>query len=192
METAFHNDDLNKALEVLRSGGIILYPTDTVWGIGCDATNAEAVAKLFALKQRDVNKSMLVLVDTPNRIQGYIREVPDVAWDLMDLSDKPLTIIFDGAKNLAPNLIASDGSIGIRVSHESFSNELCKRFKRPIVSTSANISGQPTPVCFDNISNEIVSGVDYVVLYRQGDRSVRQSSGIIKIGAGGLFSIIRA
>ena len=187
----FKNEDLNKALEVLRAGGLILYPTDTIWGIGCDATNADAVSKLYQLKCREEFKSMLVLVDAPMRIQSYIREVPDVAWDLMDLSDKPLTIIFDGAKNLASNLLAADGSIGIRVTAEKFSKELCMRFKRPIVSTSANISGHPSPKCFAEIVEEIVSGVDYVVEYRQDDKANRESSSIIRLGTGGVVKVIR-
>ena len=187
----FQSDDLNKALEVIRSGGIILYPTDTIWGLGCDATNADAVAKLLSLKKREAAKSMLVLVDSPARIQSYILEVPDVAWDLIDLSDKPLTIIMDGAKNLASNLISEDGSIGIRVTRERFSKELCLRFKRPIVSTSANISGEQAPDCFDAIDGEILNGVDYVVQYRQDDRKRSESSSIIKLGAGGVIKIIR-
>ncbi|MBP8789881.1 MAG: L-threonylcarbamoyladenylate synthase [Breznakibacter sp.] len=188
----FKSEDLNKALEVLRAGGLILYPTDTIWGIGCDATNADAVAKLYQLKRREECKSMLVLVDAPMRIQSYIREVPDVAWDLMELSDKPLTIIFDGAKNLATNLLATDGSIGIRVTGEKFSKELCMRFKRPIVSTSANISGHPSPKYFAEIDGEIVAGVDYVVEYRQDDKATRESSSIIKLGAGGVVKVIRS
>lgn len=187
----FKSEDLNKALEVLRAGGLILYPSDTVWGIGCDATNADAVAKLYQLKRREESKSMLVLVDAPMRIQSYIREVPDVAWDLIELSDKPLTIVFDGAKNLAPNLLAADGSIGIRVTAEKFSKELCMRFKRPIVSTSANISGEPSPKYFAEIEEVIVTGVDYVVEYRRDDKATHESSSIIKLGSGGVVKVIR-
>jgi len=130
-------DDIQKALEVLKKGGLILYPTDTIWGIGCDATNEEAVKKLYALKRRDDRQSMLILIDRPERLQAYVQEVPAFAWDLIELSDRPLTLIYDGAKNLAPNLIAPDGSIGIRVTNEPFSQTLCHQFRRPIVSTSA-------------------------------------------------------
>ena len=187
----FKNEDINKALEVLRSGGIILYPTDTVWGIGCDATNPDAVAKIYALKQRHDSKSMLVLVDAPMRIQSYIERIPDVAWDLIELTDKPLTIIYDKAKNLAPNLIADDGSIGIRVTSELFSKELCSRFKKPIVSTSANVSGKAAARFFAEVTADIVDGVDYVVQYRQDDTTPSKPSGIIKLGSGGEIKIIR-
>ena len=136
-------DDIKKAIEVMRKGGIILYPTDTVWGIGCDATNAEAVAKVYALKRRDDSKALICLVDSDNRLQRYVRNVPDVAWQLIEAVEKPTTLILDGAVNLAPNLIAEDGSIGIRITKEPFSHELCYRFQKAIVSTSANVSGEP-------------------------------------------------
>ena len=129
-------DDIKKAIEVMRKGGIILYPTDTVWGIGCDATNAEAVAKVYALKRRDDSKALICLVDSDNRLQRYVRNVPDVAWQLIEAVEKPTTLILDGAVNLAPNLIAEDGSIGIRITKEPFSHELCYRFQKAIVSTS--------------------------------------------------------
>lgn len=185
------NDDINKCLEVLRAGGLILYPTDTVWGIGCDATNADAVAKVYALKKRDDSKSLIVLFDSVARVGGYVDRLPDVAYDMMDLTDKPLTLILDGAKNMATNLIAEDGSVGIRVSEEKFSHDLCQRFKKPLVSTSANISGQPTAAVFSEISDEIVSGVDYVVKYRQDDNSKHKPSSIVKLAANGLVKIIR-
>ncbi|MGI6520690.1 MAG: L-threonylcarbamoyladenylate synthase [Fermentimonas sp.] len=184
-------DDIQKALEVLRKGGLILYPTDTIWGIGCDATNEEAVKKLYALKQRDDRQSMLVLIDRPERLQAYVQEVPDIAWDLIELSDRPLTLIYDGAKNLAPNLIASDGSIGIRVTNESFSQTLCRQFRRPIVSTSANISGTPPPARFNQIQDEVINGVDYIVTYRQDDPSEAKPSGIVKLGYDGTVRVIR-
>lgn len=184
-------DDIQKALEVLRKGGLILYPTDTIWGIGCDATNEEAVKKLYALKQRDDRQSMLVLIDRPERLQAYVQEVPDIAWDLIELSDRPLTLIYDGAKNLAPNLIASDGSIGIRVTNESFSQTLCRQFRRPIVSTSANISGTPPPARFNQIQDEVKNGVDYIVTYRQDDPSEAKPSGIVKLGYDGTVRVIR-
>lgn len=184
-------DDIQKALEVLRKGGLILYPTDTIWGIGCDATNEEAVKKLYALKRRDDRQSMLVLIDRPEQLQAYVREVPDIAWDLIELSDRPLTLIYDGAKNLAPSLIATDGSIGIRVTSELFSQTLCRQFRRPIVSTSANISGTQPPGRFDQIQDEVKNGVDYIVTYRQDDPSESKPSGILKIGYDGTVKVIR-
>jgi L-threonylcarbamoyladenylate synthase len=185
-------EDIKKALEVLRSGGIILYPTDTVWGLGCDATNAEAVMRIYEIKKQIDAKSMLVLVDSPARVQSYVEEVPEIAWELIDVSDKPLTIIYPDAKNLAPNLLADDKSIGIRVSTEAFSKTLCAQFRRPIVSTSANESGKTTPANFNAITLEIRNAVDYVVNFRQDDRSEAKSSSIIKLGKGNLFQIIRA
>lgn len=184
-------EDIKKCIEVLRNGGLILYPTDTVWGIGCDATNYEAVAKVFALKQRDDSKSMITLFDSVQRACGYVNRMPDVAYDMMDLSDKPLTLILDGAKNLATNLVAEDGSVGIRVTNEKFSHDLCMRFKKPIVSTSANISGEPTAATYAEINEAIVNGVDYVVNYRRDDTAKHKPSSIIKLGANGLVKIIR-
>ncbi len=184
-------DDIKKAIEVLKSGGIILYPTDTIWGIGCDATNEEAVKKIYELKQRDDSKSMLVLLDNPAKLQTYVQDVPDIAWDLIDLTDTPLTIIFDGAKNLASNLVAEDGTIGIRITDELFSRELCKQFRKPIVSTSANISGEPSPQTFSKISPAIKNGVDYIVTYRQKENKAAKPSGILKLGKDGTIKIIR-
>ena len=136
------NDDIRKACEVMEKGGVILYPTDTIWGIGCDATNEEAVKRIFEIKHRADSKAMLILIDTAAKLNYYVKDVSDVAWDLIDLADKPMTIIYDGARNLAPNLLAEDGSVGIRVTNESFSKQLCQRFRKAIVSTSANISGK--------------------------------------------------
>ncbi|MDL2222005.1 threonylcarbamoyl-AMP synthase [Parabacteroides sp. OttesenSCG-928-N08] len=184
-------DDIKKACEVLQAGGLILYPTDTIWGIGCDATNPEAVRKVYALKQRQDNKSMLVLLDSPAKLQGFVDEVPDIAWDLIEVTDKPLTIIYSQGKNLAPNLLGEDGSIGIRITEEAFSRRLCERFRKPLVSTSANISGQPFPSSFSEISEEIKQGVDYIVNYRREEHFVAQPSSILKLGAGGLIKIIR-
>ena len=144
--------DVKKACEVMQKGGIILYPTDTIWGIGCDATNAEAVKRVYDIKKRADSKAMLVLVDSSVKVDFYVRDVPAVAWDLIDYATKPLTIIYDGARNLAENLLAEDGSVGIRVTGEAFSKELCFRFRKAIVSTSANISGQPSPANFSEIS----------------------------------------
>ncbi len=184
-------EDLKKALETLQKGGVILYPTDTIWGLGCDATNEEAVKRIYELKRRSDAKSMLVLVDSASRIESYVREVPDMAWDLIEVSDKPLTIIYPEAKNLAKNLLAEDGSIGIRVSGEQFSKMLCARFKRPIVSTSANISGEPNPAFYAEISDEIKQSVDYIVQYRQDDRTPAKPSSIIKLDIGNVIKIIR-
>ena len=133
-------EDIRQAVETLRRGGLILYPTDTIWGIGCDASNADAVRRVYELKQRDDSKALICLVDSAGRMQRYLRHVPDVAWDLIEYAEKPLTLILDGAVNLAPNLIAADGSIGIRVTREAISHELCYRFQKPIVSTSANFT----------------------------------------------------
>ena len=185
------NDEIKKACEVMQKGGVILYPTDTGWGIGCDATNEEAVKRVYEIKQRTDSKAMLVLVDSMRKVEFYVDEVPPVAWDLVELSTKPLTIIYDGARNLAPNLIASDGSVGIRVTDEAFSKELCFRFRKPIVSTSANISGHPSPSIFKEISEEIKNAVDYVVDVRQDETGNSKPSSIIKLGKKGEVKIIR-
>jgi L-threonylcarbamoyladenylate synthase len=184
-------EEIKKAVKVLRDGGVILYPTDTIWGIGCDATNAEAVKRIFEIKQREDAKAMLVLIDQPGKLQSYVEEVPDMAWELIELSEKPLTIIYPNAKNLAPNLLAEDKSIGIRVTSEPFSRNLCTQFRNPIVSTSANVSGQPSPSNFSQISDEIKSAVDYIVNFRQDEQSVPKPSSIIKLGLGNLIQIIR-
>ena len=185
------DDDINKCLEVLRGGGIILYPTDSIWGIGCDATNEEAVRKVYALKRRSDHKAMLLLMDSSAKLNYYVQEVPDVAWDLIELADSPLTVIYSGARNVASNLLAEDGSVGIRITQEEFSHKLCERFRKPLVSTSANVSGAPSPANFSEISETIKSGVDYIVRYRQEDLSKAAPSHIIKLGAGGLVKIIR-
>jgi len=175
----------------MNKGGVILYPTDTIWGIGCDATNEEAVRRVYEIKQRSDSKAMLVLVDSAAKVDFYVREVPDITWDLIEVAEKPLTVIYPGARNLAPNLLAEDGSVGIRITNEEFSRRLCLQFKRAIVSTSANISGQPSPANFSEVSDEIKSLVDYVVKYRQDEIGHPQPSGIIKFDADGTFKIIR-
>ncbi len=175
----------------MRKGGVILYPTDTVWGIGCDAANSDAVKRVYDIKRRADNKAMLLLVDNADRISRYVGKVPMVAWDLIELADKPLTIIYDGARNLAPNLIAEDGSIGIRVTSELFSKELCYRFQKAVVSTSANISGEPTPRYFAEISKEIIDAVDYVVNYKQLEKGTPKASSIIKLSENGTVAVIR-
>ena len=184
-------EDIRKACEVLQKGGVILYPTDTVWGIGCDATNEEAVKRVYAIKQRVDSKAMLVLVDSDVKVDYFVQDVPEVAWDLLQYATKPLTIIYDGARNLAPNLLAEDGSVGIRVTSEEFSKQLCFRFRKAIVSTSANISGQPSPACFSEIQDEIKKSVDYIVGYRQDEPAGAKPSSILKLGKGGVVKIIR-
>ena len=185
------HDDIKNAFEVLKSGGVILYPTDTIWGIGCDATNKEAVQRIYQIKKREDSKSMLVLMENPALLDRYVNEIPEVAWDLVEISTTPLTVIYPGAKNLAENLIAKDGSIGIRFTKEKFTAQLLQRFRRPLVSTSANISGEKSPASFDEISEEIKKAVDYIVEYRQDDTTPAQPSSIIKLGPGGRIDIIR-
>ena len=184
-------EDIVKALEVLHNGGIILYPTDTIWGLGCDATNVEAVEKIYKIKQLNDQKSLLVLLYNPGKIPSYVKEIPEVIWDLIELTDKPLTIIYSDAKNLAKNLIADDGSIGIRIADDPFCQKLIQRFKKPIVSTSANISGDKAPSNFSEINDNIIDLVDYVVQWRQDDYSKAQASGIIKLKNNGEIQIIR-
>lgn len=185
------SNDIKNALETLKAGGLILYPTDTIWGIGCDATNADAVDRVYALKKRDESKSLITLLDTDNKLISYVKEVPDVAYELIEYSEKPLTIIYDGAKNLATNLIADDGSVAIRIANHPFCQQLIQRFRKPIVSTSANISGTPSPANFADISDEIKDGVDYIVKFGQDDPSRRGASTIMKLDASGKFSFIR-
>ena len=184
-------DDIKKAVEVLKNGGVILYPTDTVWGIGCDATNAEAVAKVYAIKKRDDSKALICLVDSDARLQRYVRQVPNIAWDLIDAAVKPTTIILDGAVNLAPNLIADDGSIALRITNEPFSHQLCYRFQKAIVSTSANISGEPAAQNYQDISQELLDSVDYVCFSRRNEHKPHTPSSIIKLGPTGEVTIIR-
>ena len=184
-------EDIKIALEVLRAGGVILYPTDTIWGIGCDATNAEAVKKVYGIKEREDSKSMLVLVDEAQRILSYIETMPEIAWDLIELAVEPLTIVYPGAKNLAQNLVSEERTIGIRVSSEIFTKKLIQRLKKPIVSTSANISGQKSPANFSQIDEIIKSRVDYIVGYRQDDITQYKPSSIIQLGVKGEVKIIR-
>ena len=187
--------DIKNAVEVLRKGGVILYPTDTVWGIGCDATNEEAVRKVYAIKQRDDSKALICLVDSDARLQHYVRQVPDVAWQLIDsLKDgdvKPTTLILDGAVNLAPNLIADDGSIALRITQEPFSKALCYRFQKALVSTSANISGEPAAQNYCDIDPRIVEAVDYVCWSRRQEHKPHQPSRIIRLRQDGQVTIIR-
>ena len=183
--------DIKNAVDTLRQGGGILYPTDTIWGIGCDAQNEEAVRRVYEIKQRQDSKALICLVDSANRLQRYFRQVPDVAWDLIEYADRPLTLILDGAVNVAPNLLAEDGSLGIRVTKEQFSQQMCYRFQKAIVSTSANISGQPSPKGFYDIPEEIKSKVDYIVQFARGRKSDGRPSSIIKLKEDGAVTIIR-
>ena len=187
--------DIKNAVEVLRKGGVILYPTDTIWGIGCDATNAEAVKRVYDIKQRDDSKALICLVDSDARLQRYVRDVPDVAWQLIDsLKDsdtKPTTLILDGAINLAPNLIAEDGSIALRITNEPFSKELCYRFQKALVSTSANISGEVAAQNYRDIDPRIVEQVDYVCWSRRQEHKPHTPSCIIRLRPDGEVSIIR-
>mgnify|MGYP002623305812 CR=1 FL=1 len=187
--------DIKNAIEVLRKGGVILYPTDTVWGIGCDAANEEAVKRVYEIKQRDDSKALICLVDSDARLQRYVRNVPEVAWQLIDsLKDsdsKPTTLILDGAINLASNLIAEDGSIGMRITQEPFSKELCYRFQKALVSTSANISGEPAAQNYCDIDPRIVEAVDYVCWSRRQEHKPHQPSSIIRLKENGEVTIIR-
>ena len=208
METRrYDKEDLQEALRVLRSGGVIVYPTDTVWGIGCDATNEEAVKRIYALKQREDSKSMLVLLDSPAKLPFYVGDIPEAAWALLEavnndemsarqdeLNDemmKPLTIIYPHARNMAKNLIAEDGSIGIRITNEPFSKALCEQLRHPIVSTSANISGHPAAPFYSEIEAAILNGADYVCRFRRDDDCPHEPSSIIKVNDDGSFKIIR-
>ena len=189
-------DDIKKAVECMRKGGVILYPTDTVWGIGCDATNAEAVKRVYEIKQREDSKALICLVDSDARMQRYFRNVPDVAWQLIDslkeaTDAKPTTLILDGAINLAPNLIAEDGSLGIRITNEPFSKELCFRFQKAIVSTSANISGEPAAQNYCDIDPRILEAVDYVCWSRRQEHKPHTPSSIIKLKENGEVTVIR-
>lgn len=183
--------EIKNSIEILKKGGIILYPTDTIWGIGCDATNPEAVAKIYQIKQREDSKSMLVLIDKVGRIPSYVSEMPELAWDIVELADKPLTIIYPKGKNLAKNLLASDGSIGIRVVNHEFCNKLIYRFGKPIVSTSANISGEPSPKSFYDIDNKIKNKVDHIVSKEFDNPLSDKPSGIIMLGVNGEIKVIR-
>ncbi len=184
-------EEIKKSVEVLRSGGVILYPTDTIWGLGCDATNEAAVKKVYDIKQRTETKSMLVLIDSPAKLQAYVTEIPEMAWELIELTTNPLTIVYPGARNLAPNLIGDDQTIGIRVTEEPFSKKLCEMFRKPIVSTSANVSGTKSPAFFDEIAGEIIQAVDYVVNFRRDEKTPAKASSIIMLGVKNEIQIIR-
>ena len=190
-DRAQQESDIIQCLKTLSAGGLILYPTDTVWGIGCDATNAEAVKKMYQLKQRDDSKAMIVLIDSADHLDHYVVDVPMIARELIDVAVKPLTIIYEGAYNLAPNVLGDQDSVGIRIPNDEFCHRLCERFGKPIVSTSANVSGHPTAKTFADIDASIVQGVDYAVQYRRDDTSRHQPSNIILLSRDGTFKIIR-
>ena len=186
------DEQINQALEVLRRGGIILYPTDTVWGIGCDATNPEAVGKIYALKKSENKKSMLVLLDQIEKVSLYIQKVPDVAWQLYEVADKPLTLILPEARGVAANLIPEEGTLGIRIADHGFCKRLIRKLRKPLVSTSANITGQPTPATFSEISKEIVDGIDLVIDPQFDEHPTHKASSILVVGIDGEIKIIRA
>ncbi len=185
------DEDISNSLKVLKEGGVILYPTDTVWGLGCDATNNEAVKRIFSIKSRNESKSLIILVNSVAMLERYVTEIPEIALNLIEVSDKPLTIIFPKTRNLASLIPAGDGSAGIRVCTEDFCNELIGRFRRPIVSTSANKSGEPAPSSFRDISNKVIQAVDYTVEYKRNNRQKSVPSPVIKIEQNGVIKIIR-
>lgn len=184
-------DDIRQACAALSQGGVILYPTDTVWGIGCDATRSDAVRRVFDIKRRADSKALITLVDSTSRLERYVDNIPDVALDIIELSDRPVTIVYDRGRNLAPELLADDGSVGIRVTTEDFSRRLCRAYRKPIVSTSANISGCPAPATFDAIAPEIRDAVDYIAVTRRDDTTPHRPSAVIRLSDDGTVKIIR-
>lgn len=185
------NTDLAEALKVLREGGVIVYPTDTIWGIGCDATNPDAVGRIYRIKQRSESKALITLVSDLSMLERTVSGIPEVAYDLIEFAEKPLTIIYDKGIGVAPNLLASDGSLAVRLTREILSSSLCRRLRRPVVSTSANISGAASPACFSQINQEILDSVDYVCHYGREDSTPHKSSTIMRLGEDGSFKIIR-
>jgi len=185
-------EEIKKALEVLRKGGIIIYPTDTVWGIGCDATNNKAVQKIFRLKKRMDHKAMIVLICQAENIESIVEKVPSIAYDLMESWNKPLTIVYDNAKNLAKKLVGKDNTIGVRVTKNKFNQELIKALGHPIVSTSANFSGDKTPLFFNEIEEQLLEAVDYVVDLNRTEVASTKPSTVIRIYADGSFDVLRS
>ena len=186
-----YGDDVMNALRVLRAGGVILYPTDTVWGLGCDATSALAVRKVFDIKQRDDSRSLIILVNSVSMLERYVVDPPEVALQMAEWSQKPLTIVYDRGRSLAEGVASADGSVGVRICSDPFCDELITAFRKPIVSTSANISGTDAPALFDEISQEVINAADYVCLYKQYDRSRSSASSVIKVSANGAIKILR-
>jgi L-threonylcarbamoyladenylate synthase len=183
--------DIAEALKVMRAGGVILYPTDTVWGLGCDATNAQAVKRIYEIKQRAENKSLIILVNSVAMLERYVDNPPEVALQMAELSEKPMTVIYDRGRSLAEGVASADGSVGVRVCSDPFCDALITGLRKPLVSTSANISGNSTPAIFDEISEEVKGAVDYVCLWRQDDRSRSQPSSVIKVSGNGIVKILR-
>lgn len=185
-------EDIEKAIEVLKNGGVILYPTDTVWGLGCDATNETAVAKIFEIKGRDKNKSLILLLDEETKLNKYVHDVPSAAWDILEVTDKPITIVYPKGVNLAKSVCSEeDGSVAIRITSNEFCKQLIRKFNKPIVSTSANFSGEPTPVNYREINPDLIAKVDYTVKFRQQENVNATPSSIIKVGAKGEVKVIR-
>lgn len=191
MEEANINNEISRCVEVMRNGGIILYPTDTIWGIGCDATNPAAVRRIYDLKRRADHKAMIILVNSESMLDRYVEGIPDVAWELIDAAVSPTTIVFDKGIGLAPELLGPDGSVGVRLTKERFSSMLCQRLQHPVVSTSANISGEKSAGFFDEISQSIIEGVDYVADFRRDDRHPRKPSSVIRLTNNGIVEILR-
>lgn len=185
------DEDIKESLIILKKGGIILYPTDTVWGLGCDATNPSSVEKIFKIKSRIGSKSLIILVNGDQMLDRYVNDIPEISYELTGVSDDPLTIIYPDGKNLAEGVCSDDGSIGIRICRDDFCSELITRFRKPIVSTSANLSGKPSPGNFSEIEKSVIDLVDYVVKYRQNDRQKHSASPVIKIELNGTIKIIR-
>lgn len=183
--------DIAEALKVLRAGGVILYPTDTVWGLGCDATNAQAVRRIYEIKQRAENKSLIILVNSVPMLERYVDNPPEVALQMAELSEKPMTIVYDRGRSLAEGVASGDGSVGVRICSEPFCDALITGLRKPLVSTSANISGNSAPAIFDEISEDVKAAVDYVCLWRQDDRSRSEPSSVIKVSGNGIVKILR-
>jgi len=189
--TEGYRDDIKNALKVLRDGGVILYPTDTIWGLGCDATRAEAVRRIYDIKKRADSKSLIVLVNSVTMLSRYVDNPPDIALELAEMAEKPLTVVYDRGRGLAEGVTSDDGSVGVRICSDPFCDELLNAFRKPLVSTSANISGSEAPAVFDEISEEIKAAVDYVCLWRQDDRRRAAASSVIKISSNGVIKILR-
>jgi L-threonylcarbamoyladenylate synthase len=186
-----YREDINGALTVLREGGIIIYPTDTIWGLGCDATNQQAVEKIFTIKKREESKSLIILVNGYQMLERYVENIPETAANIIEVADKPVTIIYPKGKNLAPGVLSTDGSVGIRICSDGFCNELITRFRKPVVSTSANISSTSAPRNYHEIDDEIIRAADYVVKHRQWETDIKTPSSVIKVGDDGVIKIIR-
>lgn len=191
-ETIDFKLDVQQAVDTLKCGGILLYPTDTVWGLGCDATNSMAVKRIFEIKHRSDSKALITLVGSEAMLERYVENVPEIAWQLIDVAVRPLTIVYDKAVGVAPELLAADGSIGIRLTHELYCSELLRRLNRPIVSTSANISGEKAPATFNQIAAEILNASDYTAHYRRNENEVsKRPSDVIKITGSGIVKVLR-